>query len=90
LVVADISDPGTPLSSLGVNPVDYDLAPGGDMLVISIGNAVQVIDLEGNVLASYVSTDGTQVGSVLWLNQGIAYVDQSSGGIRLIPLEELP
>jgi hypothetical protein len=90
LVMADVTDPGIAQARCGVVPVDYDLAPGGDLFVISIGSAIQVVDFNCNVLASYNADNGVGVGSVLWLNQGIAYVDLATGNVELIPIDALP
>ncbi|MEJ7839193.1 MAG: hypothetical protein WKF81_10265, partial [Thermomicrobiales bacterium] len=90
LVMADIGDPGNVRAAISISLVDYDLAPSGDRFVVSTGSDIQIIDFQGNVLDSFASDNGSPLGSVLWLTSGIAYVDQGTGSINLIPVEELP
>jgi hypothetical protein len=90
LIVADMGDPGNARATVSFQGTDYDLAPGGDLLAISTGSGIQIVDFSGQVLAEYTGGGQIQVGSVLWLNAGVAFIDASSGEVLLIPNEALP
>jgi hypothetical protein len=90
LIVADMGDPGNARAAVDFQGTDYDLAPGGDLLAISTGAGIQIVDFTGQVRAEYTGGGEIQVGSVLWLNSGVAFIDTSSGDVLLIPNEALP
>lgn len=84
LIIASGDQPGSPILALPFSGPDFDIAPSGDQLVISTGNAIEFYGLDGTLLSTYAS-DNVQTGSVLWLNSGIVYVDTATGVLMQIP-----
>ena len=64
--------------------VDYDLSPNGDQVVVSTGSGIEILDLSGQVTATFPNAQNISIGSVLWVNSTIEFVDQTSGEIRSI------
>ena len=83
LVIAPIDDPGSAITVLPFNGVDYDISPDATQVVISTGSAVEIYSVEGELVASW-DAGSMQTGSVLWLRQGIYVVDESTGTVRII------
>lgn len=77
------------ITTLPFNGVDYDLSPGGDQIAVSTGSGIELLDRAGNVLGTFANAQGIATGSVLWMPDGtIDFVDQSSGQIRSIPVDD--
>jgi hypothetical protein len=86
LVIASVDDPGTAISAIPFNGVDYDISPDGSQVVISTGSTIDIYSVDsvdGQLLSSW-DAGNTQTGSVLWLDSGIVYVDESTGTVRQI------
>ncbi|MDP8909043.1 MAG: hypothetical protein M3N47_07980, partial [Chloroflexota bacterium] len=64
--------------------VDFDVAPDGERIVISTGATIVITDFEGVELGRYSNPAGIEVGSVLWLDDGIYFLDQSNGVLRRV------
>lgn len=84
LVIADATQPATPILSLPFAGADFDIAPGGTQVVISSGSSIDVYDMEGTLVTSYES-ESVQTGTVLWLNSGIVYAIADSAALYQIP-----
>ncbi|HWV35445.1 MAG TPA: hypothetical protein VNZ55_07430, partial [Thermomicrobiales bacterium] len=77
------------ITTLPFSGVDYDLSPGGDQVVVSTGSGIELLDRGGNVIGTFANAQGIATGSVLWMPDGtIDFVDQSSGQIRSIPVDD--
>ncbi|HSH22260.1 MAG TPA: hypothetical protein VK992_06580, partial [Candidatus Caenarcaniphilales bacterium] len=88
IVVAPIDAPGAPLAQFAVERiVDFDVAPDGQRIVISTGATIVITDFEGVELGRFSNPAGVEVGSVLWLEDGIYFVDQSNGVLRRVDPE---
>lgn len=72
------------VTTLPFNGVDYDLSPNGDQVVVSTGSVIEMLDLSGQVTFTFQNAQNISVGSVLWLNNTIEFVDLTSGEIRSI------
>lgn len=72
------------VTTLPFNGVDYDLSPNGDQVVVSTGSGIEMLDMSGQVTATIPNAQNISVGSVLWLNNTIEFVDLTSGEIRSI------
>jgi hypothetical protein len=83
LIRASLSEPGTPLVQLPYNGEDYDFSPNGDRLAVRTGDTIEILDLAGTVQATYTG-DGHRIGSLVWANEGLFYVDTTDGVLRLI------
>ena len=90
LVVASLEDPGNARGSIGFSGVDYDLAPNGEMLVVSTGSSIQIVDLAGGVIAEYPAEGQIWPGGVLWVESGVLFVDVNTGNVWQIPNAALP
>jgi len=87
LVLQGIDDGS--VTTLPFSGVDYDLSPGGDQVVVSTGSGIELLDRGGNVIGTFANAQGIATGSVLWMPDGtIDFVDQSSGQIRSIPVDD--
>ncbi|MGB3305415.1 MAG: zf-HC2 domain-containing protein [Thermomicrobiales bacterium] len=87
LVLQGIDDGS--VTTLPFSGVDYDLSPGGDQVVVSTGSGIELLDRGGNVTGTFANAQGIATGSVLWMPDGtIDFVDQSSGQIRSIPVDD--
>ncbi len=84
LILASLQSPGTPIATLPFSGGDYDFSPNGDQVAILTDESLQILDLNGNLLATYPNPEGVNVGSLTWLNQGIVYVDFTNGVLRVI------
>lgn len=85
LLIAPLAAPGSPTVQLPFGGIDYDLAPDGSQIVVSTGDGLQIVGRDGQVLTTVVNPDGIPIGQVAWLNEGIIFVDQASGQVRLLP-----
>ncbi len=84
LIVARAAEPGNAILALPFSGADYDIAPSGDQVVVSTGSVIEIYDLGGTLVESYASS-GMSPGTVLWLNDGIVYVDTATGRLMQIP-----
>jgi hypothetical protein len=85
LVIARLDAPGSAIAELPFAGIDYDLAPNGDLVAVISDSGIEVLDLQGNVVASVPNDGGLALGGITWVNEGILYVDYSNGVIRIIP-----
>lgn len=83
LVVADATSPASPILTLPFSGVDFDIAPGGQQVVISTGDSIDVYAIDGTLVTSYRS-EGVRTGTVLWLNSGIVYAIRDSAALYQI------
>ena len=63
--------------------IDFDLS-ASDQVAISTGTSIEIWDLNGDRLATYVPPSGDQIGSVAWSGDSILYVDTTTGEVRSI------
>ncbi|MGI8486081.1 MAG: zf-HC2 domain-containing protein, partial [Thermomicrobiales bacterium] len=64
--------------------VDYDLSPNLDQVVVSTGSGIEILDMSGQVVETFPNAQNISVGSVLWVNNTIEFVDLNAGEIRSI------
>ncbi len=84
LVIANATQPASPVLTLPFAGKDFDIAPGGMQVVVSTGSSIDVYDIDGTLVTSYQS-EGVQTGTVLWLNSGITYAIDGSAALYQIP-----
>ncbi|HWV23410.1 MAG TPA: hypothetical protein VNZ58_04400, partial [Thermomicrobiales bacterium] len=84
VIVATTDAPGSPIGSAPFNGVDFDVSPGGSRIVVSTGSAIEIYDLDGNLISTYASPD-MQPGTVLWLNSGVVFQNEATGTLMQIP-----
>src|SRR5665811_257090 len=82
VIVATASSPGDALSSIPFNGVDYDLSERNQAVVISTGSGLEIYDLGGSLIAA--SDTSVATGSVLWLRDGIVFIDKTNSAIRTL------
>ena len=86
LMTASLESPGTPVSVIPFAGTDYALSPDGSQVVGVTGSELQVVGRDGRLIRSFRNPDGIAIGSVVWLDEGIVFVDLTTGALRLIPI----
>jgi len=84
LITASLVSPGSPNSQFPFSGTDYDLSPDGSQIVINTGSELQIVGRDGQLDTTIVNPEGLPIGPVVWLNEGIVFVDLSSGELRLV------
>ncbi|HEV2067306.1 MAG TPA: hypothetical protein VGR08_10745, partial [Thermomicrobiales bacterium] len=63
---------------------DFALAPDGSRVAVTDGSTIRVLDRTGREVALFANEAGIRVGGIAWGEDGIVFVDQSSGVLRVI------
>ncbi|MBA3378470.1 MAG: zf-HC2 domain-containing protein [Chloroflexia bacterium] len=84
LVLASTSSPGSPILQLAYAGSDYDFSPDGNRIAVVTGPGIDILDTSGNVLIIYPNEEGIALGSLVWLNDGLVFVDLTSGVLRIL------
>lgn len=82
--VVPIERPDAPAFQIQANAVGYDLSPDGSQLAVSDGATITVYRADGAVVGQFANGGGISIGSVLWLRQGIEFIDRTNGVIRQV------
>ncbi|MGI8482912.1 MAG: hypothetical protein ACR2OU_01445 [Thermomicrobiales bacterium] len=72
------------LTTIPFTGVDYDLSPNLDQVVVSTGSGIEILDMTGQVVETFPNVQNISIGSVLWVNNTIEFVDLTTGEIRSI------
>lgn len=84
LVIAPVTAPDQAIFSMPTDGIDFDLTGGGTRVAVIRGSDIVIYDIDGNLLQVYSGTD-VQPGSLIWLLDGIVYVDRNTGTLYQIP-----
>jgi len=87
LIIASVSSPGTAISSIPYNGVDYDLSPDTSTVAISTGSGIELWTSDGAFIGA--SDSSIDTGSVVWRSTGIIFIDQSNDLLRLLEPADL-
>lgn len=87
LIVADVSSPGSAISAIPFNGLDYDLSPDTGTIAISTGSGIELWSRDGNLVGASDTTIAT--GSLLWRSSGIVFIDLTNDLIRLVDPAQL-
>lgn len=84
LVIAPVTAPDQAIFSMPTDGIDFDLTGGGTRVAVIQGSDIVIYDIDGNLLQVFSGTD-VQPGSLIWLLDGIVYVDRNTGTLYQIP-----
>lgn len=84
LVIAPVTAPDQAIFTLPTDGIDFDLTGGGTRVAVIRGNDIVIYDIDGNIQQVFNGGD-VQPGSLIWLLDGIVYVDRNTGTLYQIP-----